>query len=175
MKKRGNKSTKSSGPDARTRQKVNKLGLKLGLDDLLGYNLRRAHGVQLQRFTSVFAPYRIRPVQLSILGLIHEHPRLRQSDLGRALDIKRANIVTLLDELERRNLIVRQPAHADRRSYVLELTPAGKRLTVELLDLHARLEENLAQHLGVRDRDHLLRLLKKFRHLQPAPYMNYDE
>ena len=171
VKKRGKQSTRSAGPEARTRQKGN----ALELDNLLGYNLRRAHGVQLQRFTSVFAPYRIRPVQLSILGLIHENPRLKQSELGRALDIKRANIVTLLDELERRNLIARRPARTDRRSYVLQLTPAGKKLTAQLLDLHARLEENLADHLGVRERDQLLRLLKKFRQLQTAPYMDYDE
>jgi len=44
-------------------------------------------------------------VQLSVLGLIFNNPRLKQADLGRALDIKRANVVTLLDELEDRKLI----------------------------------------------------------------------
>ena len=146
----------------------------LNLADVLGYNLRRAHGVQRQRFNAVFAPYRIRPVQLSILGLIHEKRRLKQAELARALDIKRANIVTLLDELERRNLVVRRPERTDRRSRALELTPAGKRLTAELLTLHARLEENVVEHLGQRDHDQLLRLLKKFRKLQTTPYLDYD-
>lgn len=160
----------------RTRAKLRKTKANgLGLEDLLGYNLRRAHGVQRQRFAAVFAPYRIRPVQLSILGLIYEQPRLKQADLGRRLDIKRANIVTLLDELERRNLIERKQAHTDRRSHMLQLTPAGRRLTAELLDLHARLEANLAEHLGLRERDQLLRLLKKFRELQTSPYLDYDE
>src|SRR5688500_2735580 len=66
------------------------------LENVLGYNLRRAHGVQRQRFAAVFAPHSIRPVQLSVLGLILDNPRLKQADLGRALDMKRANIVTLL-------------------------------------------------------------------------------
>jgi DNA-binding MarR family transcriptional regulator len=145
------------------------------LDDVLGYNLRRAHGVQRQRFSSVFSPYRIRPVQLAILGLIYAKRRLKQAELARALDIKRANIVTLLDELEQRNLVVRRPERTDRRSRALELTPAGKRLTTELLDLHARLEESAVQHLGRRDRDQLLRLLKKFRKLEAAPYLDYEE
>ena len=145
------------------------------LDDVLGYNLRRAHGVQRQRFSSVFSPYRIRPVQLAILGLIYAKRRLKQAELARALDIKRANIVTLLDELEQRNLVVRRPERTDRRSRALELTPAGKRLTTELLDLHARLEESAVQHLGRRDRDQLLRLLKKFRKLEGAPYLDYEE
>jgi DNA-binding MarR family transcriptional regulator len=147
----------------------------LALEDLVGYNLRRAHGVQRQRFMAVFAPYRIRPVQLSILGLIHENPRIKQAELGRKLDIKRANIVTLLDDLERRKLIERRPARSDRRSHVLQATPAGRKLTTELLVLHKRLEANLAEHLGASERDQLLRLLKKFRQLQTEPYLDYDE
>ncbi|HEY5567122.1 MAG TPA: MarR family transcriptional regulator [Gammaproteobacteria bacterium] len=146
----------------------------LRVENLVGYNLRRAYGIQMQRFRSVFAPHSIRPVQLSILGLIYENPRMKQSELGRALEIKRANIVTLLDQLERRHLIERRRASTDRRSLILQLTPAGKKLTAELLELHARLEENLAEHLGARERDQLLNLLKKFRGLQTSPHLDYD-
>jgi DNA-binding MarR family transcriptional regulator len=145
------------------------------LENVLGYNLRRAHGVQRQRFAAVFAPHSIRPVQLSVLGLILNNPRLKQADLGRALEIKRANIVTLLDELEDRKLITRSRAHGDGRAHVLQLTPAGRKLAVELLDLHTRLEEHLAESLGPRDRDLLLRLLKKFRQLNTAPELEYDD
>ncbi len=168
MKKRQDRAAAAAPVEARRPEKA------LHLDNVLGYNLRRAHGVQRQRFNSVFAPYRIRPVQLAILGLIYERTRLKQADLGRALDIKRANIVTLLDELEQRNLIVRRPERTDRRSRALELTPAGKRLTAELLDLHTRLEQSAVEHLGQRDRDQLLRLLQKFRKLQTSPYLDYD-
>jgi DNA-binding MarR family transcriptional regulator len=168
MKKRQDRAAAAAPVEPRRPEKA------LHLDNVLGYNLRRAHGVQRQRFNSVFAPYRIRPVQLAILGLIYERTRLKQADLGRALDIKRANIVTLLDELEQRNLIVRRPERTDRRSRALELTPAGKRLTAELLDLHTRLEQSAVEHLGQRDRDQLLRLLQKFRKLQTSPYLDYD-
>jgi DNA-binding MarR family transcriptional regulator len=106
---------------------------------------------------------------------MYENPNLKQAELGKALDIKRANVVTLLNELETRNLITRRRTRADRRSHVLQLTPAGKKLTHELLDLHTRLETNLAEHLGARDREQLLRLLKKFRRLQQAPYLDYEE
>jgi DNA-binding MarR family transcriptional regulator len=148
---------------------------RLGLEDLLGYNLRRAHGIQRARFASVFAPYRIRPVQLSILGLLHEQVKLKQSELTKALDIKPANIVTLLNELEQRNLIVRRPTSTDRRSRALQLTPAGKKLTGELLALHASLERSLSAYLGSADRDELLRLLKKFRGAHTAPHIDYDD
>src|SRR5690606_20180479 len=108
-------------------------------------------------------------------GLIHDHPGLKQSDLGRALDIKRANIVTLLAELERRKLITRRQAHSDRRAHQLQLTPAGKKLTAELLILHAKLENDLADCFGPKEREELLRLLKKFRALETSPEIPYDD
>jgi len=69
----------------------------LGLNDIVGYNLRRAHGVQQKRFAHVFGPLGIRPVLLSILGLIYQQTSVLQSELGRQLTIKRANIVPLVD------------------------------------------------------------------------------
>jgi DNA-binding MarR family transcriptional regulator len=148
---------------------------RLDLEELVGYNLRRAHGVQQQRFRSVFGPFSIRPVQLSMLALVHQNPGIKQSELGRQLSVKRANIVTLLSELEERRLLRRRPAEGDRRSYVIELTPAGARLTVKLLKMHERLEEDMAQGLGVRDRAELVRLLKKFRRLNPEPEVDEND
>lgn len=140
------------------------------LESFVGYNLRRAASVQSQRFKSAFGPHNIRPVQLSILTLILRNPDLKQSALGKALDIKRANVVTLLDELEQRDLVARRPADGDRRSHVLQLTPAGRKLTLKLLDLHTKLEENLVHGLGGKDaRDRLLALLKVYRGLDSEP------
>lgn len=139
------------------------------LDKVVGYNLRRALGLQIQRFSSVFGPLNIRPVQFSILGLIYHNPDLRQAELGRVLNIERANIVTLLAELEERGLVSRRTSSADRRSRVLELTPAGRKLTIRLLELHARLEQDLDRNFGSEQRHQLLELLAAFRRLDPAP------
>jgi DNA-binding MarR family transcriptional regulator len=139
------------------------------LDELVGYNLRRAHHVQLQRFATVFKPFDVRPVQLSILGIIYHNPAIKQSELARAMDIKRANMVALLDELEQRSLLTRRRAREDKRSHLIHLTPTGKRFTKRMLDLHAQLERDMAESLGHRERDRLLQLLKTFRRLDPAP------
>lgn len=141
----------------------------LGLNDIVGYNLRRAHGIQRQRFAHVFGPLGIRPVLLSILGLIYQQTEVLQSELGRQLAIKRANIVPLLDELEERGLLRRRPADTDRRAYLLELTPEGKKLTARLVALHAELERDMIDHLGMHERDQLLQLLKKYQTLNAEP------
>jgi DNA-binding MarR family transcriptional regulator len=138
------------------------------LGQLAGYNLRRAHGVQQQRFAAAFGRYEMRPVLLSILGLIFHNPGLRQADLGRVLDIKRANIVTLLAELEERRLIRREPSPNDKRSRVLALTSKGDALTRKLLDRHDRFEEDLKKRLGAKEHAQLIKLLKAYRQL-PMP------
>ena len=82
----------------------------------MGYNLRRAHGVQKQRFEAVFGPLGIRPVTLSALGTIYDNPGITQADLGKKLNIKRANMVPVMAELEGRGLIARRPSDNDRRA-----------------------------------------------------------
>jgi DNA-binding MarR family transcriptional regulator len=133
------------------------------LNGIVGYNLRRAHAIQRQRFASAFGPYDIRPVQLSVLGLIYHNPSLKQADLGKVLEVKRANVVKLLDELEQRSLITRELSKTDKRSRVLELTDRGAALVAELLERHDRLERDLALQLGEKERTQLLTLLKRFR------------
>lgn len=142
------------------------------LDDLMGYNLRRAHGVQKARFEAVFGPLAIRPVTLSVLGTLHDNPGITQADLGKKLNIKRANMVPVMAELEGRGLIARRTSDSDRRAHVVALTPAGLKFTLNLLDLHRRLEDDLVKALGLRERDQLLRLLKRFRKLGTEPELD---
>lgn len=139
------------------------------LESFVGYNLRRAAARQRERFRAVFDRYDIRPVQLTVLALIRDSTPLKQAELGKALEMKRANVVTVLDELQERGLITRELDENDRRSYVLYLTPAGKRLTTKLLSLHAKLEKDLARSFGHKELDKLVDLLQAFRKLNPEP------
>lgn len=139
------------------------------LECLVGYNLRRAAAKQRERFRSVFGPYDIRPVQLSVLTVIQNNMPVRQAALGKALDIKRANVVTLLAELEERGLVERRPSSNDRRSQVVYLTDAGQALTTELLALHAKLEADLAHELGQQELQRLVKLLRAFRRVESEP------
>jgi DNA-binding MarR family transcriptional regulator len=138
----------------------------------MGYNLRRAYALQKQRFAAAFGPLGVRPVTWSVLGTIYDSPGITQGDIGKRLNIQRANIVPLMVELEGRALIVRRASPRDRRSHVVALTPLGKRFTVKLLALHERLEKDLIRQLGLRERDQLLELLKRFRRLAPEPDLN---
>lgn len=139
------------------------------IDSLVGYNLRRAAARQRERFKNVFSPYDIRPVQLTALTIILQNDSLGQSALGKALDMKRANVVKLLDELQERGLIERKLSTRDRRAYDVHLTRKGGELTRELLSLHQKLEANLALSLGCDELKELVKLLRKFRTVDPTP------
>ena len=122
------------------------------LPGLIGYALRRAQVAVYQDFARTYAKFDIRPVQYGVLTIIERNPGHKQTAVGAALGIKRANFVALCDELERRNLIVRRHIPNDRRSYALHLTPKGEALLKQLHQANAEHEARIAAALGAGDR-----------------------
>jgi len=70
-----------------------------------------------------------------------------------------SNVTGLVDRLESRGLVRRQPSNADRRSKVLDLTPAGARLRAVLLERMTEPPENL-NRLSSKDQQALVRILR---------------
>jgi DNA-binding MarR family transcriptional regulator len=69
--------------------------------------------------------------------------------------------VRLLDGLERRGLIERQPSPSDRRSHALVLTREGQRNLRRIKALAAEHEANLVERLGPEKRQALLTALRE--------------
>ena len=72
----------------------------------------------------------LRPLDVSsagglVLGLLRDHGPMTPSELGERLIVTRATVTGLLDSLERRGYVRREPHATDRRSLVVELTPEG--------------------------------------------------
>jgi DNA-binding MarR family transcriptional regulator len=132
-----------------------------GLDEHVGYMLRRA---QLAVFGDFIAGQHgavARPGQFSILAVIDRNPGLSQTRVCAALGIKRANLVGVINELESLGLVRRDASPKDRRSNRLHLTPAGQRALRSSLDGQAEHEARITQLLGVAGRRSLLRQLAK--------------
>jgi DNA-binding MarR family transcriptional regulator len=118
------------------------------LNHSLGYLLRRAQVKAFQNFASHFDAFDIKPAQFSALELIDKNPGMRQSRLAEALGLQRTNLVGMLDLLQKRELIKRQPAPDDRRSHALHLTPKGSRLLEQLHTQFHNHENELFQSIG---------------------------
>lgn len=67
-------------------------------------------------------------MQVKVLSLLEPGTAVPMRDLAAGLDYDASNLSTLADRLERRGLVERRPAPADRRVKALALTPDGERL-----------------------------------------------
>ncbi len=131
------------------------------LSEMVGYQLRRAQLAVFHDFNETVARYELRPAEFSVLLLLRHNPGVRQSRLGDALGIKRANFVPLLDRLAVRGWAERQPVAEDRRAQALFLTAAGDALLSEVLSVLESHEAKLTQHLGRGGQRQLLALLAR--------------
>lgn len=138
-----------SGDKAHETEAAPPRALDLGhLPGLIGYMLRRAQLAAFQDFARAHAEFGIRPAQYAALTIIERNPGLKQKDVGEALGIKRANFVTMCDELERLGLAERQQMPTDRRSHALYLTRKGKGLLKKLHPAILGRESRLVARIG---------------------------
>ena len=79
----------------------------------------------------------LRPLNVSaagglVLGILRDHGSMSPSELGERLIVTRAAVTGLLDSLEQRGFVRRSANPADRRSLVVQITPAGLTVLQEL-------------------------------------------
>lgn len=132
-----------------------------GLQRLIGYNLRRAEVAMRGRVAQVLGEDDIRAVEYSILCLIGDNTEVMQKDLGEALAVKRPNMVSLIERLEARGLIVRAVMERDRRNHALSLTAAGTELRQRLDRRLDELEATIFGQWTAAERGQLIALLRR--------------
>ena len=131
------------------------------LQTLLGYNTRRAALVIIAQFLERMAVYELRPVDFSVLSLVHHNPGLTSRQLCSSLNILPPNIVGLIKSLEKRQLLERLPHPSDGRAMGLHLTQAGLELAQQAEQTASELEAEAASRLSPTERKTLMRLLQK--------------
>ena len=95
-----------------------------------------------------------------VLTALVEQPVRTQAALAQAINADKSRIIGVLDELQERGLIRRQPDEADRRVHLLSLTPEGDRLRRSVEAGIRRSEEEVLAMLPAADREAFLRSLK---------------
>ncbi len=131
------------------------------LPELVGYHLRRAQSVVFDDFLRTMAAQQIAPGQFGVLVLIAANPGLSQSALARAVGVERSTMVAVIDRLQARGLVERRRSAADRRSYALGLSAAGRRLLARLKPMVRRHERRVTQRLDAAEKATLIGLLRR--------------
>lgn len=136
---------------------------------LLGYRLAQAAVVTTRAFErEVGEPLGLRPVEFTILQLVHENPTAGPSHLSNALDISRPGVKQWLDRLEGRKLLRRQPHETDGRAHKLQLTREGVRLLTAAVERLLKADEEMLSRLSTGEQHLLIELLKKVARLDAA-------
>src|SRR5436190_7797874 len=79
------------------------------------------------------AEFDLSPIQCHVLHLIEPSRPLPMSRLAETLSCDPSNVTGLVDRLESRGLVRRQPSAQDRRVKVLQLTSRGAEVRAQLL------------------------------------------
>ena len=130
------------------------------LRGFVGYHMKRAFNVVQNDLTRTLKPFDLRMLTYTALVMIVDNPGLRQSQLADAMDIERPNLVVIIDELERRELIVRDRVPTDRRAYALKATLAGRQLYDKAIAAVSAHEQQLLRGIDQDTLDTVLAAMK---------------
>jgi DNA-binding MarR family transcriptional regulator len=96
-----------------------------------------------------------------VLTALAEQPVRAQAALAQSIGADKSRIIGVLDELQERGLIERQPDPADRRVRLLALTEAGRRLRESVRsDIQRQEEKRVLSALPDEDRAAFIRALR---------------
>ncbi len=120
-------------------------------------------GLRIDRLYDTSEPLKkITPVELHVLKLVCERPDLILREIREELGIPQSTLTSAIDRLENKGLVRRVICDRDRRSFVPEVTDAGRSVQEE----HDRIDEQVAARLlGLLDseeeRESFVRMLTK--------------
>ena len=83
-----------------------------------------------------------------VLSALNKTPGLTQNELGRALSLDKTTLMNQLDGLERRGLVVRRSAPADRRLRIPEITGSGEAVRARVAEAGAGVEAAVLAGFG---------------------------
>ena len=106
-------------------------------------------------------PWEITPAQLRALRVLKHHGPLRLSELSDHLRIAARSTTEVVDALESRGLVRRQPDPGDRRATLVELTEHGESVLDAIRAARGTEAERVFDRLSQTDRAHLARILRK--------------
>jgi len=131
------------------------------LQSLLGYNARRAALSIIGVFLERLAVYGLKPVDFSVMSVIHHNPGVTSRQLCASLSILPPNLVGLIQSLESRGLIDRKPHPTDGRAVGLHPTDKGVILMQQAEVTAFELEIDASSKLTAKQRQTLVQFLQK--------------
>ncbi len=115
-------------------------------------------------FDARLATLELNLTQASLLGYIAEFGPTTQTELADHLGIGRAQIGSVIDRLQARGLVVRQPRPDDRRVWLVAITDDGCELADRIAEVDAVLRAELRRGIGREERQALAWVMTRLQH-----------
>ena len=130
-----------------------------------GHLIRRLQQISLALFMEETKEFDITPVQYSATLAIDAHPGIDQTALCNIIAIDRSTVTEVVTRLERKKIIRRTLGTKDRRTKLLYITPAGRKLINDIESAVQTTQKRILEPLTPSERTALMRMLKKLVHL----------
>ena len=131
-----------------------------------------------QEFARLLKPLKLQPADAGILRLLSLTPGVSQQQLARRLGMHASRLVAILDALEGRGLLIREPHERDRRLYSLRLTAKGGEMMKSLGQAARAHNDLMTAGLDAAERDTIASLLERIaahHGLVPGIHPGYKE
>jgi DNA-binding MarR family transcriptional regulator len=134
----------------------------MGVANILGYQITQANLAGLANFEqAVTGPFKLRPVDYTILQLVHDGQCNTLSQLAKELQMTPPSVSVWLDKLTARRLLRRSKGDTDGRTQQLQLTDSGRELTLHAHEALLKSEQQLMSVLSPGERVILFEILQK--------------
>lgn len=128
------------------------------LDMLPGYALRRAANAMMADLGERLSPLGLRVSDITVMKLVDERKGATSSQISRALDINRTNMVPVLKRLEEAGLARREAING--KSQAIVLTSKGQSTLAKAWQVIEQLEGDLIARIPAQHRPHFLPALQ---------------
>jgi MarR family transcriptional regulator for hemolysin len=97
------------------------------------------------------------------LAYVSLYPASRQTALAAQMNVEPMTLVTFLDKLESRGVVVREPDSTDRRAKIVQLAPDAQPTLEQVLGITRKVQDEALQDFRPEEVEMLRTLLKRMR------------
>ena len=126
-----------------------------------GHLIRRAQQIAVAVFMDECGRFDVTPVQYAALAAIGAQPDIDATRLGQLIALDRSTTGSVLERLEAKALVQRNPSPEDRRIKLLRLSDSGRALLREVEAAVERAQRRIVAPLRPDERKTFLRLLAR--------------
>jgi len=112
-----------------------------GINDNIPYLIGKAQHLFHLQVTNLFRKNKVNitPEQFSVLTILWYKDGISQQEIANLLNRDKTTLTRLINNMEKRNLVVRVPNRTDKRIRYIYLTHRGRKLQNELVSLSGQI------------------------------------